>query len=61
MPNTEARRKAARKYQTEKVTRLYIHVPVEMKPDIEEYAKKKGVSVNSLVVSLLKKELDNDK
>lgn len=59
MSNTEARRKAHNKYQTEKVDVIYVRVPKGKKAIIQQHAKNKDVSVNNLINDLIEKELKN--
>lgn len=48
------------KYLKEKVENLMIRVPKGQKSAIQEFAKSKGKSVNSFVVELINKEMNNN-
>lgn len=48
------------KYLKEKVENLMIRVPKGQKAIIQEFAKSKGKSVNSFVVELINKEINNN-
>lgn len=61
MSTVEARRKAHNKYQAEKVDVIYVRVPKGKKDIIQQHAKKKSVSVNSLINKLIDDDIKKAK
>ena len=61
MSTVEARRKAHNKYQAEKVDVIYVRVSKGKKDIIQQHAKKKGVSVNSLINKLIDDDIKKAK
>lgn len=61
MSTVEARRKAHNKYQAEKIDVIYVRVPKGKKDIIQQHAKKKGVSVNSLINKLIDDDIKKAK
>ena len=57
MPTYEYNKEYAKKYMG-KLDEIKIRMPKGRKADIEEYAKKKGLSVNALMTQLLQAELN---
>lgn len=54
---TEAQKKAIEKYHS-KLERIVIRVPMGEKNKISDHAEKKGLSVNSYIVGLIKKDIE---
>ena len=55
--NSDARIRANNKYNAKAYDRINIAIPKGQKQIVEEYAKSKGESVNSLVNALLRAEI----
>lgn len=53
-------KEARERYLKEKVDEFKIRVPKGQKSAIQEFAKSKGKSVNSFVVELINKEMNNN-
>lgn len=56
----EKERQAHMKWAKEHYYRLYVYAPKEMKDRISALAKKRGVSISTLVVGILEKELEKE-
>ena len=61
MPATEAKRRANRKYLTEKVAELRIYVEKEEKSLIQDHAKDRNESLNAFVKRAIKETMQSDK
>lgn len=57
----EKERQAHMRWVKEHYCRLYVYAPKEMKERISALAKKRGVSISTLVVDILEKELAAEK
>ena len=57
MPTYEYNKEYAKKY-IGKLDEIKVRIPKGRKADIEVYAKKKGMSVNALIVSLIQNEMN---
>ena len=57
MPSYEYNKEYARKYM-EKPDELKVRIPKGRKADIENHAKSKGLSINALIVSLLRADMN---
>ena len=58
--NTDARRKASRKYLNEKVEDIKIRVPIGQKQIIKDYAESKGKSLNQFVSDAIDYSMNHD-
>ena len=58
MPASKAQQRAVAKYMAANYDEIKIRVPTGRKIEIDAYAKQKGLSVNSLVSSLLQREMN---
>lgn len=56
----EKERQAHMNWVKEHYYRLYVYAPKEMKDRISALAKKHGVSISTLVVGILEKELEKE-
>ena len=55
---TEAQKRSAEKYLSEKVEDIRIRVPKGQKAIIKEYAEKQGKSLNQFIVDLINEEIE---
>ena len=60
MPISESRRRANNKYNKEKVENIYLRVPMGRKAIIQEYAKKRGESVNAFINRAVNETMERD-
>ncbi len=58
--NTDARRKASKKYLEEKVEDIRIRVPKGEKQRIKDYADKRGKSLNQFVTDAIQYSMNHD-
>lgn len=58
--NTDARRKASKKYLEEKVEDIRIRVPKGEKQRIRDYADKRGKSLNQFVTDAIQYSMNHD-
>lgn len=56
----ENERKAHLRWQKENYYRLYVYAPKKMKDRVSALAKKRGVSLSTLVVGILEEELEKE-
>ena len=58
---TEARRRATKKWNKEKVDRITLRIPKGKKELISIHAKKTGETINGMINRLIDEELNKDK
>ena len=60
MPSTEAQKRAAMKYNMNKVERVYIRIPKGQKDVIKEHASAHNESVNEFVARAIRETMERD-
>ena len=57
----DAQKRASLKYLAEKTDNIQIRVPKGTKEEWKTYAESKGISLNALIIQLMREKMNSDK